>query len=103
MENLIADTLRKPYYDYTNMTTLISTLTMPAGEFKSKCLKIMDNVNATHEEVIITKHGKPVAKLVPYTDQPSKTLFGFMPNAVSVHGDIVAPLDIAWEADSPAK
>ncbi|MCX5905560.1 MAG: type II toxin-antitoxin system Phd/YefM family antitoxin, partial [Proteobacteria bacterium] len=36
---------------------------MPAGEFKAKCLKIMDQVKNYHEEVIITKHGKPVAKL----------------------------------------
>jgi prevent-host-death family protein len=38
---------------------------IPAGEFKAKCLKIMDQVKNYHEEIIITKHGKPVAKLVP--------------------------------------
>ena len=45
---------------------------MPAGEFKAKCLKIMDQVKNYHEEIIITKHGKPVAKLVP-VEEKSKT------------------------------
>jgi prevent-host-death family protein len=39
--------------------------TMAAGEFKAKCLKVMDRVNKTREPVLITKKGKPVAKLVP--------------------------------------
>ena len=38
---------------------------MPAGEFKARCLKVMDQVHKTREPVVITKHGKPVAKLVP--------------------------------------
>jgi len=38
---------------------------MPAGSFKAKCLAIMDQVQAKHEAEVITKHGKPVAKLVP--------------------------------------
>ncbi len=38
---------------------------IPAGEFKAKCLKLMDEVQQTGQEVIITKRGKPVARLVP--------------------------------------
>jgi len=43
----------------------MKTKSMPAGEFKNKCLAVMDEVQAKCESVIITKHGKPVAKLVP--------------------------------------
>lgn len=39
-----------------------------AGEFKAKCLKLMDLTEQKHETIIITKRGIPVAKLVPYTD-----------------------------------
>lgn len=70
-----------------------------AAEFKAKCLKMMDRVRDYQEEIIITKHGKPVAKLVPVEQTPPKSLFGFMKNSVVVHGDIVAPLEERWEAD----
>ena len=46
-----------------------------ASEFKAKCLKIMDEVAATGGPVIITKHGVPVAQLVPAVQKP-ETLFG---------------------------
>ena len=42
------------------------TRTMKASEFKAKCLKLMDEVAESGEEIIITKNGKPVAKLAPY-------------------------------------
>jgi prevent-host-death family protein len=36
-----------------------------AGEFKAQCLAIMDQVSGSGEPVVVTKHGKPVVKLVP--------------------------------------
>ena len=45
-----------------------------AGEFKAKCLQLMDKVNIHAEEIVITKHGKPVAKLVPIDQKPSLLL-----------------------------
>ena len=62
---------------------------MPAGEFKTQCLAVMDKVLQTGEPVLITKHGKPVAKLVP-ADQPSDDIFGFMAGKVKIVGDIVS-------------
>ena len=38
---------------------------MAAGVFKANCLAVMDDVQAKRETVVITKHGKPVTKLVP--------------------------------------
>lgn len=43
----------------------MSTTTIPAGVFKQGCLRILDEVAEMHREVVITKRGKPVAKLVP--------------------------------------
>ena len=69
-----------------------------AAHFKSQCLKLMDQVQQTREEVIITKHGKPVAKLVP-VEESSHSIVGFMQGSVRVVGDIVAPVDEIWEVD----
>ncbi len=63
---------------------------MPASEFKARCLALMDDVCATGESVVITKHGKPVAKLVPMKRDPEK-LFGSMRGLVEIRGDIVRP------------
>jgi prevent-host-death family protein len=70
---------------------------IPAGEFKAKCLKLMDDVAATGEELVITKRGKPVARLVPAKEGRPK-LFGSMKGSVKILGDIIEPaLDPGWE------
>ncbi|MBC7944540.1 MAG: type II toxin-antitoxin system Phd/YefM family antitoxin [Burkholderiales bacterium] len=72
---------------------------IPAGLFKARCLKLMDEVESKREEIVITKRGKPVAKLVPVDEKPSP-VFGRMKGTVIEHGDIVAPLDEEWTADA---
>lgn len=69
------------------------------SQFKAKCLEIMDKVQKTREEVVITKRGKPVAKLVPMSEQSAKSPMGFLKGTVVIKGDIVEPLDEVWEAD----
>jgi prevent-host-death family protein len=64
---------------------------MPAGEFKAQCLAVMDAVLKSGEPVLITKHGKPVAKLVP-ADPQSDEIFGYMAGKVRIVGDIVSPV-----------
>jgi prevent-host-death family protein len=71
---------------------------MPAGEFKARCLSVMDDVNATGEPVLITKRGAPVAKIIPVSSK-KRDLFGFMAGQFEVVGNIespVVPLE-AWE------
>jgi prevent-host-death family protein len=66
--------------------------TMPASEFKAKCLRIMERVRQRREEVLITKRGVPVAKLVPVKSAKSKkNVFGCMKGTVEIVGDIVSP------------
>jgi len=60
---------------------------MPAGEFKAKCLRVMEDVRKYRTPVVITKKGKPVAKLVP-ADEPPKSIFGCMADEVQIIGDI---------------
>ncbi len=71
-----------------------------ATEFKAKCLKLMDEVAKTHEPVIVTKRGKPVAKLVPVEpEEERKSWFGYMAGTIEITGDIMAPIeDEDWEA-----
>ncbi|MEZ4224682.1 MAG: type II toxin-antitoxin system Phd/YefM family antitoxin [Polyangiaceae bacterium] len=64
--------------------------TMPAGEFKAKCLSLMDEVNEQRSEIVITKRGRPVAKIVPAEGGP-RDIFGCMQGTATLHGDIVAP------------
>jgi prevent-host-death family protein len=61
---------------------------LPAGEFKTTCLKLMDEVAQDRRTVTVTKHGKPVARLVPIKDQPGSP-FGWLKGSVTLSGDIV--------------
>jgi antitoxin (DNA-binding transcriptional repressor) of toxin-antitoxin stability system len=64
---------------------------MAAGVFKSKCLAVMDEVQAKREAVIITKRGKPVAKLVPVDAEPNE-IFRFLAGKIEIVGDVVSPI-----------
>jgi len=70
--------------------------TVPAGEFKAKCLKLLDQVAEKHESLIVTKRGKPLAKVVPIRE--NKTIFGAMKGSGVILGDIISPLDVEWDA-----
>jgi prevent-host-death family protein len=70
--------------------------TIPAGAFKTNCLAIMDEVKAKRETIVITKHGKPVAKLVP-VNADTDEIFGFFRGRGSVTGDVVSPVLSAKE------
>jgi prevent-host-death family protein len=71
---------------------------MQAGEFKARCLSIMDDVNSTGEPVLITKRGAPVAKIVPVSSK-KRSLFGFMAGQFEIVGNIESPVvpQEAWE------
>jgi prevent-host-death family protein len=64
---------------------------MPAGAFKTHCLTVMDEVQAKRQPVIITKHGKPVAKLVP-ADENTDKIYNFLEGKGTIVGDIVSPV-----------
>jgi prevent-host-death family protein len=76
-----------------------SPRTMPAARFKAHCLELMDRVGRTGEEIVITKHARPVAKLVPVSPRRPgpRPLFGRSRGVIQVVGDIVAPIAPNWE------
>jgi prevent-host-death family protein len=71
-----------------------------AAEFKAKCLKLLDQVAATHEPLVITKRGKPVARLVPVETEPRTSLFGYMKGTAQILGDIVDVPHEPWAAET---
>jgi len=73
--------------------------TIAAGEFKAKCLHLLDEVAQRRAPLIITKRGKPVAKLVPIEDKPVD-IYGRMKGTGRILGDIVGPLDDWGNADA---
>jgi prevent-host-death family protein len=88
------------------MMTIVMTKTteskeavVAAGEFKAKCLKLLDEVQRQRLQIVITKRGKPIAKLVPLEER-GPSFIGSMKGTMEILGDIVAPIDVQWEADS---
>ena len=63
---------------------------MAAGSFKIHCLAVMDEVQAKRETVVITKRGRPVAKLIP-ADSDSDDIYNFLAGKGSITGDVVSP------------
>ena len=82
-----------------SMVTKTDGKVIAAGQFKARCLALIDQVSRTHQVIIITKRGKPVARLVPLEDEKPRKLYGFFAGHVVDEGDIVSPTGEALEAE----
>lgn len=65
--------------------------TVPATKFKAQCLELMDRVAERRTSYVITKRGKPVAKLVPADTPRKKSIFGCMADQMEIIGDLDKP------------
>lgn len=74
---------------------VMSERIVPAGRFKAECLALLDDVASTGEAIVVTKRGRPVARVVAVTEPPS--LRGSVTFNVS-DDELVAPIDIDWHA-----
>ena len=79
--------------------TIVMKKSIAAGEFKAKCLALLDEVQQKRGEIVITKRGKPVAKLVP-VEPRAQRFFGSMKGTMEITGDIISPSDEIWEAET---
>jgi prevent-host-death family protein len=70
-----------------------------AAEFKAKCLELMDRVRETGSEYVVTKHGVPVAKLVPYVPGKRQSFFGSMKGTVLKFDRPFDPIDGEYDID----
>jgi prevent-host-death family protein len=76
------------------MTMKIKQTTVPAGEFKAKCLALLDQVETGRQSFIVTKRGRPVAQVVPLPSKGSRSLIGSL-----IHEeDALSPIDVVWDA-----
>lgn len=82
------------------MTMVAAPKVIKAGEFKAKCLELMDEVAASGDVIVITKRGKPVAQLVPVPTEKAD-LFGRLKGYIEITGDIVARADVEWGPREP--
>ena len=76
--------------------------TIPAGEFKQHCLRLMDVVRRKRQPIVITKRGRPIAKLVPIEEDVATDVLGILSDSIEITGDIIAPIapSGAWDAMS---
>ena len=72
--------------------------TLKASEFKAKCLKLMDKVHETGEEIIITKNGKPISRLVPYRVK-AHSLLGLHEDTISSGDGNIFSTGETWAAE----
>ena len=71
--------------------------TVAAAEFKAQCLTLMDDVHSTRRPLVITKRGKPVAKLVP-VDEPKDDFIGRLKGVFEVASDLDRDPPEPWES-----
>ena len=70
-----------------------------AAEFKTRCLELMDRVRETGVEYVVTKHGKPVAKLVPFTEGTRPSFFGALKGTVLKYERPFDPIGGTYDID----
>lgn len=76
-----------------------SSQSVPAAAFKATCLELMERVRETGVEYVVTKHGEPVAKLVPYTAPRQHSVFGSMKGTVLEYERPFDPIDGEWDVN----
>jgi prevent-host-death family protein len=90
---MLAGSFSTVEYDHGRRTMLINEAgmkRMAADSFKVHCLAVMDEVQAKRETIVITKHGKPVVKLVP-AEKDAGDIYGFLAGKGAIIGDAVSP------------
>jgi prevent-host-death family protein len=68
---------------------------IPASKFKEQCLAILEDVDP--DGIVITKHGRPVATLLPFP-QEGAALIGSLKNEIKIHGDLLST-SVRWNAE----
>ena len=67
------------------------------SDFKAHCLQYLEEANSLKIECVVTKRGKPIAKLIPIESKQQSFKFGSMSGTGSIKGDVVEPINTDWE------
>lgn len=85
------------FYDQFQRAAMKDAKSIPATEFKAHCLALLEEVRRTRRSLLVTRHGKPVAEISPYT--PKAHAGGNPLKGSIVHqGDLVSPLNERWDS-----
>lgn len=95
--------MTRKFRSKSRTTSRVSQLLPPprevgAAEFKARCLEFMNEVERLGTEITITKHRKPVARLVPAYAHPAQ-FYGCLKGAIVKEGDVLSPIGVEWTAD----
>lgn len=83
------------------MTTQSKPIEVSASDLKNSWHEFLEQVSQGRQEVVVTRYGKPIARLSPYEAPAAEVgIFGCLAGSVTVHKDIIAPIDAEWEADA---
>ncbi len=72
------------------MEVALTTRTIPVTQFRNQCLRLIDEVKATGEKLIVTKHGRPVAEVIPVTKKLKKSIIGWSSD-IRINDDLSKP------------
>jgi prevent-host-death family protein len=81
------------------MSAKTSRDVVSASELKARCSEVIERVATERRTVTVTKRGKPVARIVPLEESEAKSLAGYARGRLTVTGDLLAPIDVEWEAE----
>lgn len=87
-------TIRETAANYAAANEVVS-----ATEFKARCLELIDRIQQTNGEVIVTRYGKPVARLTPIAEE-KRSAWGWMRGSVARQTDIIASTGEVWDAEA---
>ncbi|MEJ2217573.1 MAG: type II toxin-antitoxin system prevent-host-death family antitoxin [Gemmatimonadota bacterium] len=77
------------------------TIEVSASDLKNAWHEFLSQVSQGRQEVVVTRYGHPIARLTPYGGpEESGGIFGYLAGSVTVHGDIIGPIEEAWDADA---
>ena len=80
------------------MRSLMSILkAVSVSEFKAHCLQYLEETRTIHTELLVTKRGKPIAKIVPVTNEGMPFAYGDMQNSITLKSNILDPIDTEWD------
>lgn len=82
------------------MTGQKKPIEVSASDLKNAWHEFLEQVSRGRQDVVVTRYGHPIARLTPYEVPAEGGLFGCLAGTVTVHGDIIAPIEEAWEADA---
>jgi prevent-host-death family protein len=83
------------------MATHDEPVEVSASDLKNAWHEFLDRVSRGRQEVVVTRYGKPIARLIPYqAPDEGGGIFGCLAGSVTVHGDIIVPVAETWEADA---